>query len=342
MQFAAAGKPPVGILFDSDLGSTIDDVLALALLYGFDGKNEARVVSLSVSTSSLTAAQFCDAIGHFYAGPVNAGFGFAARTLPVGLNTNGRPSPDTPLMSVPLAKSPSSVVQVKDTADPVAVIRNALTAQHDQNAITVLAGPATNYSNLMNLPGVKELIAQKVRFLAWTADDSNLRGDPAAARKILAEWPTPIIACGRDIGDAILFPAASIEKDFAWSAAHPVAEAYRAYQPMPYDAPTWDMAPVLYAVHPRDGYFKLSEAGSFELSGDGTLKHTPSPGGKHRLLTYDPEQKDRILKLYTELASAKPVPKQRFRPPKKAEDPPPPAKPPIGNAPERPAPLPQN
>jgi hypothetical protein len=28
------------------------------------------------------------------------------------------------------------------------------------------------------------------------------------------------------------------EKDFAWSPDHPIVEAYRAYQPMPYDAPT--------------------------------------------------------------------------------------------------------
>ena len=38
MQFPEQGKPPVEIIFDSDLGNRIDDTLALALLYGFDGK----------------------------------------------------------------------------------------------------------------------------------------------------------------------------------------------------------------------------------------------------------------------------------------------------------------
>ena len=44
MQFPGQGKPPVGIIFDCDMGNSIDDALALALLYGFDGKNEARVI----------------------------------------------------------------------------------------------------------------------------------------------------------------------------------------------------------------------------------------------------------------------------------------------------------
>ena len=62
MQFPEQGKPPVGIVFDCDMGNGIDDALALALLYGFDGKNEARVVSLSVSKPNLKSAAFCDAI----------------------------------------------------------------------------------------------------------------------------------------------------------------------------------------------------------------------------------------------------------------------------------------
>ena len=49
MQFPGNVKPPVGIVFDSDMGNRIDTALAMSLLYGLDGKNEARVVSVSVS-----------------------------------------------------------------------------------------------------------------------------------------------------------------------------------------------------------------------------------------------------------------------------------------------------
>jgi hypothetical protein len=36
---------------------------------------------------------------------------------------------------------------------------------------------------------------------------------------------------------------------------------------------------------------------------------TPSPGGRHRYLILDPAQKEQIIQTYTEIASAKPVPK---------------------------------
>jgi hypothetical protein len=83
---------------------------------------------------------------------------------------------------------------------------------------------------------------------------------------------------------------------------------------MPYDAPTWAMAALLYAVRAQEGYFKLSEPGTISVDNDGRTKFTQSPGGKHRCLILEPEQKDRVIKTYTEIASAKPVPRQpRFR-----------------------------
>src|SRR5262249_23623736 len=143
---------------------------------------------------------------------------------------------------------------------------------------------------------------------------NNFKADIAAARKLFAEWPTPIVAAGDEIGASLLFPASSIETDFAWTPAHPVADAYRAYKPMPYDARTSAMAAMLYAVRPQKNYFKLPEPGTISVLADGRTKFSPSPEGRHRYLILDPEQKERIVKTYTEIASAKPVPKQpRFR-----------------------------
>ena len=49
MQFSGQGKPPLGIIFDSAMGASIDSALALALLYGLEGKSEVRLTSVSVS-----------------------------------------------------------------------------------------------------------------------------------------------------------------------------------------------------------------------------------------------------------------------------------------------------
>jgi len=329
MQTQGQGKPPLGIIFDCGLGASIDEALALALLYGLEGKNEARVISLSVSKPNLKAAALCEAVARFYGGASSGAFGAVGRTLPVGLADEGKSPEDTPMLTVPLSKLNDAgaplyshgIEKLTDTAEVRALIRNALTQQPDQSCVVVLTGPATNLARTLQLPGVKDLIARKARFLSVVGGaypegppQFNIKADVAAARKLFAEWPTPIVATGDEIGASLPFPASSIEKDFAWAPAHPVVDAYRAYKPMPYDAPTWGMAALLYAVRPQEGYFKLSEPGTITVLDDGRAKFTPSPEGKHRYLILDPEQKERVIKTYTEIASAKPAPRQpRFR-----------------------------
>jgi inosine-uridine nucleoside N-ribohydrolase len=341
MQLFGKTKPPVGVIFDSDMGTRIDNALALALLYGLDGKNEARVVGLSISRVSLAAAQYCEAVGHFYASRTTGPLAKYMRGLTIGLAANGKISGDTPMLTAPLARKGAdgapvyrrSIAKLNDTADPAVLIRNTLTAQHDQNAIVVLAGPATNLAATLDLYGAKELIQRKVRYLVISGGaypdgrpEFNMKTDIAAARKVFAEWPTPIIASGVDIGSKILFPASSVEKDFAYSDQHPIADAYRAYKSMPYDAPTWDMSAVLHAVRPKEGYFKASEPGVISVTAEGGTRFSPSPDGRHQYLILPPDQHERIIKTYTEIASAQPVERYlNFRKKEEKEEKQPPA-----------------
>ncbi|MEP7273791.1 MAG: nucleoside hydrolase [Acidobacteriota bacterium] len=347
MQDQSQEKQPVGVVFDTGLGSSIDEVLALALLYGLEGKSEARVVALSVSKPNLKAAALCEAIGRFYAGAASGAFGAVGRTLPVGLADEGKLREDTPMLTAPLSRKNEEgkplyshgIDKLTDTAEVRALIRNALTQQPDQSCIVVLTGPATNLAKVLELPGIKEIISRKVQFLAIAGGafpdglpQFNIRTDIAAAKRLFSEWPTPIIASGDEIGISLPFPAASIEKDFSWSSAHPVVDAYRAYKTMPYDAPTGAMAAVLYAVRPQEGYFRLSEPGTISVLEDGRTRLTPSPAGKHRYLILDEAQKERIIQVYTEIASAKPVPRQpRRRPPPAQQQQVVPPKPPKEN-----------
>lgn len=285
MQFPAVVQPPVGIVFDSAM-DRIDDVLALAMLHGFEGKDQARIAAIGISNANLQAAQFCDALRLFYAGATGLAPAFR-RGLPVGL-AEGKPAAALPMLA--LARK-SAVRSIKDTAEVTTLIRNSLMAYHDQNAAVVLGGPATDLARLLDMYGVRDLIARKVRMLCMA--EPGLQEDAAAARKLFAEWPTPMVMVSREVGEALPFPAESIEKDFAWSSEHPVVAAYRAYRPMPYDAPSWAMAALLYAVRPKENYFKLTE------------------GADHRrYLTVDPEQKERVVRAYIEMAGAKPVPRK--------------------------------
>ncbi len=274
MQFQPQGKPSPGIVFDADLGNTIDDALALAMLFGFQGKNESRVISVSTSKSSLDAAIFADVLVRFYTGEP----GPFAPAIPIGLSLSGKMGEANPMLAAVTGntKYARTIVKMNDTADPLALIRNALSAQFDQNAVVLLTGPATNLAALLALPGTPQLIAQKVHMLVVAADMLTM-SDVPAAKHIFAEWPTAIVVAGSELGDALPFPCAAIDKDFAWSEAHPLVAAYRAYRPMPYDAPAVAMAAALYAVRPQENYFKLSEAGTVSVGDDGSIRLTPAP-----------------------------------------------------------------
>jgi len=334
MQFGGQ-KPPVGIVFDSGMGGSIGDALALAMLFGLQGKGESRVISVSITRPSLKAAAFTEALTRFYLGEPGP---FGPGNLPIGVTAAGKLGAECPLAAAVLSRQtpegkpqyPRTIEKWNDTADPAAVIRNAYTAQFDQNAITVLTGPATNLVQTLRLPEGKDLISRKSRYLVVALGtfpegppDAAVRADLAAAKALFAGWPTPIVAVGAEVGQALPFPGASIERDFAWAPAHPIVDAYRAAQTMPYDAPAPAAAAVLYAVRPRETYFKLSDPGTISVLDDGRLRFTPAADGKHKYLIADPAQKDRAIQAYAELASGKPVPRQqRFRPPQKKQDPP--------------------
>ena len=145
--------------------------------------------------------------------------------------------------------------------------------------------------------------------------DSGNPQDAPAMRKVLAEFPSPVIFCGREIGESLPFPGAAIDKDFAWTPAHPIADAYHAFRSGTYDFPSYDLAAALYAVHSDKNFFQLSEPGAIALNDDATMKFAPGPG-KVRSLIPDPTRKQDILQLFVEVSSAKPViPTPRVRRP---------------------------
>jgi hypothetical protein len=318
----------MGIAFEGDLGNRIDALLAVGMLNGFSAKMEARRIALSIPRASLKAAQITEVVTAFYspraiAGPGGGGVGGNPEGI-IGMPEGASFATDAPALAPLLLKTTpegtpsyaSPLARVLDTADNAVLIRNQLLAQFDQNATIVLAAPATGLVRLMSLYGAGPQITAKVKQTVVTlgtypngGPESTIKGDLAAARRFFADWPGPIVAVGSEVGEALPYPGATIEEDFAWAPAHPVADAYRLGKTMPYDAPAPALAAMLYAVHPDDGYFKLSEPGTITVLEDGRTTFTASTAGKHRYLIADPAQKDRIIKVYREMASSKPAPR---------------------------------
>ncbi|MEI9975331.1 MAG: nucleoside hydrolase [Ignavibacteriota bacterium] len=299
MPQAPLRNAPPGAFFDSDF-STVDDLLAVSLLYGLQTKGDCRVAILSVNRPNLAVTGFVDAVQRFYHGPA-ANF---AQLAAIGMPTSGAAGDTPPALVTPFQRtkadgSPVYKNQVKsaiDTGDPCTLLRNYLEAQADKAAFVILAGPATNLAAALAFRGLKPLIAAKCRMLAIAGGafpdgpaEPHMQADPAAAKQVLAEWPTPIVASGVEVGAALPFPGASIDKQFAESTPdNPVADAYRAWKPMPYDTPSWAMAAALHAARPNEGYFKLSDPGRIALDDRGRTSFTPAENGTHRYLIVDP------------------------------------------------------
>jgi hypothetical protein len=354
-----SAPPAVGVAFEGDLGHRIDALLVPALLNGLQAKGEARSIALCVSAPSLETAQLAEVVSRFYGGARGAA------PAMIGMPEGAAPSDAPPLAAVlghtaadGTQPYESRITNVLDTADNAVHIRNVLLAQHDNNAVIVLAGPATGIARLLALYGARPQIAAKVRHLVVALGvypsgpaHPDVAKDVTAARKMFAEWPTPIIAVGAEVGTALPFPGASFQQEFEWAPNHPIADAYRKFKPMPYDAPASALAATLQAVQPDAKYFALSEPGTISVLDDGRTQFTPGAGGPHRYLVVDPAQKNRVSGLYAELVTHEPASRggRRGGPPPAQQDEkkpePPPAKPaaappaaPPADAPKPPVP----
>ena len=257
----------------------------------------------------MDTAIYCDIVNRFYTpGNVRS----SNQWPPVGLTVTSPLPADSSMVKAAVARNEPggeptyarSIRRVSDTSQAEAVLRNGVTFS-PESAI-VLSAPATSLARSVDLAGAREQYAERVKRLV-IVDSDDLRRDPAALRKLLVEWPTPIFFCGRDTGEMLSFPGARLDETFGWVPAHPIADAYRAFKVMPYDAPTHDLSAMSYTVNPGSGLFQVSAPGTLTVS-DGGIP-TFSPGsGQVRRITVEPSRRAEVLSSFVEILSSKPPP----------------------------------
>jgi inosine-uridine nucleoside N-ribohydrolase len=316
----AADRRPIPLLFDTDIGNDVDDALALGVIHALMSRGECELVAVTITKDHPLSASFVDAVNTFY----------GRGDIPIGVVRDG-PTPDhskfTGLANVrdgDELRYPHKLMSGADAPEAVALLRRTLTAAEDGAVVIVQVGFSTNLANLLKSPpdetcrlsGI-DLVQKKVRLLsvmagsfAATSDrpkpEYNVKMDVASAKSLFSEWPTPIVFSGFEIGVAVTFPAESIERDFAYVAHHPLAEAYVLYNPPPHCRPSWDLTSVLYAIRPDDGYFDLSPPGRVHVESDGATSFEAENGGPHRYLILRPEQQIRVREALVQLASQPP------------------------------------
>lgn len=323
----ASAEGPMSVIFETDMGNDVDDALALDMLYKYMDEGRINLLSVMINKVEFGAAEYADIARTWYGYP----------DIPVGIIKEG---PDCSSDAVNYAEAVATLKKedgtpafprtVEDCSTlPLAVdlYREILAAQPDESVTIVSTGFSTNLARLLDTPADevspltgKELVAQKVKRLVIMAGvvsnaeapEYNVAKDVPAIQKVAAEWPTELITSPFEIGVNVCYPGQSIAEDFTWADYYPMVEGYKAYLPMPYDRPTWDLTAVLYAVEGIKGdndasYFNVVGPGKLEFTDQAFTRFTPDPENDRYYLEADSLQMANILGRFKELLVRKPA-----------------------------------
>lgn len=320
-----APAAPVKLIFDTDMGNDVDDVMALDMIHNLQKRGACELLAVTITKDHPQAAAFVDAINTFHGYP----------DVPIGVVRNGATPEPGKFNKLADEKNPDGsfrfphdLLSGEQAPEAVGLLRKLLAAQPDNSVALAQVGFFTNFARLLDskadehspLSG-RDLIKKKVTFLSIMAGafqtvnwntrhlEYNVIKDVPAAQKLAVHWPTPIVWSGFEIGVAAAYPHTSIEQDFEYVKHHPLKDAYYLYNPPPHDRPTWDPTAVLYAIYPDRGYFDLSPAGGVTVEDNGATWYRPSKDGKgrHRYLVMSAEQTARVREAIVQLCVEPPA-----------------------------------
>lgn len=314
-------KEPVRLIFDTDIGNDVDDALALGVIHALQSRGQCELLAVTVTKDHELCAPFIDAVNTFY----------GRGAIPIGVVKGGKTPEDSRFL--PLAgtqdggqlRYPHDLKSGADAEDATSLLRRVLAAQPDDSVVIAQVGFSTNLARLLaskadehsELNG-RALVARKVTLLSVMAGafqsiqgntrflEYNVVQDIPSAATVARDWPTPVVYSGFEIGIAVEYPAISIEQDYRYVAHHPLAEAYRLYEPPPHNRPTWDLTSVLYAVYPDREFFALSDPGKVTVEEDGFTSFSPDRDSKHRFLKLNAIQAARVREALVQLSSQPP------------------------------------
>lgn len=303
-----SGEAHIPVIFDTDIGNDIDDVLALQMLFNYEKLGKVNILGITISKSNPRVIEYTDAYCRFNGrGDIPLGYAYDGsnpepyRYVPITLDTliDGEP-----------VLFPKRMLD-ETIPESYMLQRKLLAQQPDNSVVMIVVGPETNIHRLLEsnpdqyseLTGV-DLVRKKVRLLSvmgglysdtFDFPEWNIVQDLAASKALFEKWPTNIIASGFEVGSELLYPHQSILNDFDNPEKHPLCISYKVYQKMPYDRPTWDLTSVLYAVEPDGRYFDLSEPGRINIDSAGNSHFEASKNGLHRYLIIPDRMKKATL-----------------------------------------------
>ena len=277
---------PVRIIFDTDFAADVDDAGALAVLHALADAGDVEILAVIVSDGgNAQSHRAIDAINTYYGRP----------DVPIGVVEGPAPAFPSSYVDQLAAGFPNDV---EDPPAALDVYRRILAGEPDDSVTIVSVGYLTNLDALLSSqPDASseqwgtELVSAKVQ--RWIAmggayPDSvvhpfgaefNFVEDSTATLNAVADWPTPAVFSGWEVGDAVLTGAVLQQQT---PENNPVREAYRLFSGGA-DHRSWDLTAVLVAARGTAGLFEIC-AGRNLIGRGGSNTWEASPGGRHGYL----------------------------------------------------------
>ena len=269
----AVAKQPIKIIFDTDMGNDVDDVVALDMLYKYLDEGAIDLLGVISSKREGGSVKLIDAMNTLYGYP----------NIPVGIvktyPEEGYVCEDKTLnyadYTVNAHNYKHTITDWDAVEDGYKLIRKLLAAQPDKSVTFVTVGFSTNMARLLQSKGDeyspldgKMLMAQKAEKVVIMAGnfherkkEYNIYKDHYAAVRFVAECPVPMYFTDFALGKSVLYPYQTVENGFKYTENHPLVVAFNYYSKMPYNRPLWDPTAVLFAVEGHKGYASLSKSG---------------------------------------------------------------------------------
>jgi len=285
---ACDSRRAVPIIFDTDIGTDVDDAGALAILHALADQGETQILATISANKNPWCGPALDVINTYY----------GRGDMPVGCSRTG-PDPEE-WYHDSINEFPHDLARSDDAPDAVTLYRKILAAQPDNSVTIVVVGGLTNMAELLDsnpdryspLAG-RELVARKVKELVsmggtWpnspkNEGEYNFKMDGTAAHKVISEWPGKIMftGLGKDVMTGRRLAAQAPKEN-------PVSAFYRnffkGYNVS--ERSSWDLIAVLYAARGSSDYFTGVSDGKCVGQEDGGNQWITGVPSDHAYLCY--------------------------------------------------------
>lgn len=305
------------VIFDTDTGNDIDDVLALSMLYNYQKSKKVDILGITINKANDITIPFIDIM--------NCWYGY--NNIPIGYIGKNGATPDEGryLKSVVNAKKKNGKPLFERKLDNNFMIpeawklqRKLLAKQPDHSVVIISVGFLSNLAKLLNskpdeISGLSgyELVRKKVKVLSVMAGnfknsqkaEYNIVKDINSASYVFENWPGKIIINGWEVGEFVRYPSINIEKKFCKN--HPLRIAYTNFDAMPYDRQCWDLISVLVAIEENSPGLSLSKLGRVIVNPKGGTTFIDDINGQHQYLLLDRTQIDKLVQILVSKVTAK-------------------------------------